>query len=360
MDLFPSTSPECVCFCGAVKTPELSSGCNTVLEWSFILFSPQPVPTSPTSTSPTPGGTLGMSKMDAPSMQDVYILSPVSGLYSTRSDTSTQRCLMLLIRLIISDLLMKVMMALTEMMTDLLSSGRRWVWCHVTTSAATAWAPSLAPRVQRLLAITWTRTAVSSSHCWKEMDLLALIMTGAATLGSVGVIRPPPMVRRRGQFHSKASALGVFSWTACSLPPAFFSPFLQTSPLVFITRSMVLLLCVFMLRHTSKKHWSHAKGSVQKLCLQLPVCPTTCVTLVQDSYLDVLLPPGRLSKGLWSARLGSYERKKHLITTYRKTCYLMSPYSRSLTHYTAGNLRCLHWEVSHSEWAVVWIRIVIG
>lgn len=27
-----------------------------------------------------------MSKMDAPSMQDVYILSPVSGLYSTRSD----------------------------------------------------------------------------------------------------------------------------------------------------------------------------------------------------------------------------------------------------------------------------------
>lgn len=28
-----------------------------------------------------------MSKMDAPSMQDVYILSPVSGLYSTRSDS---------------------------------------------------------------------------------------------------------------------------------------------------------------------------------------------------------------------------------------------------------------------------------
>lgn len=27
-----------------------------------------------------------MSKMDAPSMQDVYILSPLSGLYSTRSD----------------------------------------------------------------------------------------------------------------------------------------------------------------------------------------------------------------------------------------------------------------------------------
>lgn len=43
------------------------------------------MPTSPTNTSPTPGGTLGISKMDAPSMQDVYILSPVSGLYSTRS-----------------------------------------------------------------------------------------------------------------------------------------------------------------------------------------------------------------------------------------------------------------------------------
>lgn len=36
-----------------------------------------------------------MSKMDAPSMQDVYILSPVSGLYSTRSDACTHRCLMM-------------------------------------------------------------------------------------------------------------------------------------------------------------------------------------------------------------------------------------------------------------------------
>lgn len=52
---------------------------------SLPLFLFQPVPTSPTSTSPTPGGTLGMSKMDGPNMQDVYILSPVSGLYSTRS-----------------------------------------------------------------------------------------------------------------------------------------------------------------------------------------------------------------------------------------------------------------------------------
>ncbi|XP_044060533.1 connector enhancer of kinase suppressor of ras 2 isoform X4 [Siniperca chuatsi] len=52
----------------------------------------QPIPTSPTSTSPTPGGTLGMSKMDAPSMQDVYILSPVSGLYSTREELGMMSC----------------------------------------------------------------------------------------------------------------------------------------------------------------------------------------------------------------------------------------------------------------------------
>ncbi|XP_029703480.1 connector enhancer of kinase suppressor of ras 2 isoform X2 [Takifugu rubripes] len=52
----------------------------------------QPVPTSPTSTSPTPGGTLGMSKMDAPSMQDVYILSPVSGLYGTREELGLMSC----------------------------------------------------------------------------------------------------------------------------------------------------------------------------------------------------------------------------------------------------------------------------
>ncbi|XP_049617922.1 connector enhancer of kinase suppressor of ras 2 isoform X1 [Syngnathus scovelli] len=49
----------------------------------------QPVPTSPTSTSPTPGGTLGMSKMDA---QDVYILSPVSGLCSPREELGLISC----------------------------------------------------------------------------------------------------------------------------------------------------------------------------------------------------------------------------------------------------------------------------
>ncbi|XP_061541855.1 connector enhancer of kinase suppressor of ras 2 isoform X4 [Phycodurus eques] len=49
----------------------------------------QPVPNSPTSTSPTPGGTLGMSKMDT---QDVYILSPISGLYSPREELGLISC----------------------------------------------------------------------------------------------------------------------------------------------------------------------------------------------------------------------------------------------------------------------------
>ncbi|CAL9707331.1 unnamed protein product [Knipowitschia caucasica] len=52
----------------------------------------QPMPTSPTSTSPTPVGTLGMSKMDGPNMQDVYILSPVSGLYGTRDEMGLMSC----------------------------------------------------------------------------------------------------------------------------------------------------------------------------------------------------------------------------------------------------------------------------
>ncbi|XP_046874485.1 connector enhancer of kinase suppressor of ras 2-like, partial [Hypomesus transpacificus] len=52
----------------------------------------QPVPTSPTSSSPTPSGTLGMSKMDVPSMQDVFILSPVSGLYGTREEMGLMSC----------------------------------------------------------------------------------------------------------------------------------------------------------------------------------------------------------------------------------------------------------------------------
>uniref|UniRef100_A0AAQ5ZXU7 Uncharacterized protein n=1 Tax=Amphiprion ocellaris TaxID=80972 RepID=A0AAQ5ZXU7_AMPOC len=65
---------------------------STTHVFFLCAFPLQPVPTSPTSTSPTPGGTLGMSKMDAPSMQDVYILSPVSGLYSTREEMGLMSC----------------------------------------------------------------------------------------------------------------------------------------------------------------------------------------------------------------------------------------------------------------------------
>lgn len=68
------------------KDPRPGCSCLGAEMFSFLFFFflTQPIPTSPTSTSPTPGGTLGMSKMDGPSMQDVYILSPVSGLYGTR------------------------------------------------------------------------------------------------------------------------------------------------------------------------------------------------------------------------------------------------------------------------------------
>uniref|UniRef100_W5ND22 Si:ch211-26b3.4 n=1 Tax=Lepisosteus oculatus TaxID=7918 RepID=W5ND22_LEPOC len=42
----------------------------------------QPIPTSPTSNSTTPTSTMGLSsKMDSSNMHDVFILSPVSGLY---------------------------------------------------------------------------------------------------------------------------------------------------------------------------------------------------------------------------------------------------------------------------------------
>lgn len=108
--------------CSEIPSPSSNYTSIKGAQICSAFFSLQPIPTSPTSTSPTPGGTLGMSKMDAPSMQDVYILSPVSGLYSTRSDACTHRCLMMVITLIIRILPMTLMMALmTAMMTTLLS-----------------------------------------------------------------------------------------------------------------------------------------------------------------------------------------------------------------------------------------------
>ncbi|KAJ8276524.1 hypothetical protein COCON_G00082760 [Conger conger] len=47
----------------------------------------QPISTSPTSNSTTPTGTMGVSsKMDGSSMHDVFILSPVSGMYGPRDE----------------------------------------------------------------------------------------------------------------------------------------------------------------------------------------------------------------------------------------------------------------------------------
>ncbi|KAG9271927.1 connector enhancer of kinase suppressor of ras 2-like [Astyanax mexicanus] len=53
----------------------------------------QPIPTSPNSDSTTPTSTMGMSsKIDGSNMQDVFILSPVSGLYGTRDELGIMSC----------------------------------------------------------------------------------------------------------------------------------------------------------------------------------------------------------------------------------------------------------------------------
>ncbi|XP_030621451.1 connector enhancer of kinase suppressor of ras 2-like [Chanos chanos] len=53
----------------------------------------QPTPTTPTSTSTTPTSTVGVSStLDGSSMQDVFILSPVSGLYGAREEMGVMSC----------------------------------------------------------------------------------------------------------------------------------------------------------------------------------------------------------------------------------------------------------------------------
>ncbi|XP_069049768.1 connector enhancer of kinase suppressor of ras 2 isoform X1 [Lepisosteus oculatus] len=53
----------------------------------------QPIPTSPTSNSTTPTSTMGLSsKMDSSNMHDVFILSPVSGLYGPRDEMGIMSC----------------------------------------------------------------------------------------------------------------------------------------------------------------------------------------------------------------------------------------------------------------------------
>uniref|UniRef100_A0A669PN52 Connector enhancer of kinase suppressor of Ras 2 n=1 Tax=Phasianus colchicus TaxID=9054 RepID=A0A669PN52_PHACC len=51
------------------------------------------IPTSPTSSSTTPTSTMGMSsKMENSALQDVYILSPMSGLYGPRDEIGVMSC----------------------------------------------------------------------------------------------------------------------------------------------------------------------------------------------------------------------------------------------------------------------------
>ncbi|KAI4886916.1 hypothetical protein NFI96_030430 [Prochilodus magdalenae] len=53
----------------------------------------QPIPTSPNGDPTTPTSTMGMSsKIDGSNMQDVFILSPVSGLYGTRDELGIMSC----------------------------------------------------------------------------------------------------------------------------------------------------------------------------------------------------------------------------------------------------------------------------
>uniref|UniRef100_K7F5V7 Connector enhancer of kinase suppressor of Ras 2 n=1 Tax=Pelodiscus sinensis TaxID=13735 RepID=K7F5V7_PELSI len=51
------------------------------------------IPTSPTSSSTTPTSTMGMSsKIDSSALQDIFILSPMSGLYSPRDEVGIVSC----------------------------------------------------------------------------------------------------------------------------------------------------------------------------------------------------------------------------------------------------------------------------
>ncbi|CAI9592143.1 unnamed protein product, partial [Staurois parvus] len=58
----------------------------------FVVLQPV-IPTSPTSGNTTPTGTMGMpSKVDSSTLHDVFILSPVSGLYGPRDDIGMVSC----------------------------------------------------------------------------------------------------------------------------------------------------------------------------------------------------------------------------------------------------------------------------
>ncbi|XP_071979382.1 connector enhancer of kinase suppressor of ras 2-like isoform X2 [Engystomops pustulosus] len=62
------------------------------VRWKPLALQPV-IPTSPTSGNTTPTGTMGMSsKLDGSALHDVFILSPVSGLYGPRDDIGIVPC----------------------------------------------------------------------------------------------------------------------------------------------------------------------------------------------------------------------------------------------------------------------------
>ncbi|NXO00115.1 CNKR2 kinase, partial [Rhinopomastus cyanomelas] len=62
------------------------------VRWKPLALQPV-IPTSPTSSSTTPTSTMGISsKMDNPALQDVFILSPMSGLYGPRDEIGIMSC----------------------------------------------------------------------------------------------------------------------------------------------------------------------------------------------------------------------------------------------------------------------------
>ncbi|XP_014346754.2 connector enhancer of kinase suppressor of ras 2 [Latimeria chalumnae] len=62
------------------------------VRWKPLALQPV-IQTSPTSSSTTPTSTMGMSsKMDSSTLHDVFILSPVSGLYGPRDDIGILSC----------------------------------------------------------------------------------------------------------------------------------------------------------------------------------------------------------------------------------------------------------------------------
>ncbi|XP_053130132.1 connector enhancer of kinase suppressor of ras 2-like isoform X10 [Hemicordylus capensis] len=62
------------------------------VRWKPLALQPM-IPTSPTSNSTTPTSTMGLSsKMDSSTLQDVFILSPMSGLYGPRDEIGIMPC----------------------------------------------------------------------------------------------------------------------------------------------------------------------------------------------------------------------------------------------------------------------------